>query len=235
MRGSRGRGGGAGAPAGSSLADVAAAAWTGAPGALAAFLSRVTLTDGLDADRLSAACAAGLAGDFTARPSWRVAGGNQRLALGLAGRLGAAIRLGCPVRAVEQDATGVRVLTGQGDVHGDAAVIAVPMAVLRSLPFTPAPPAAQAAAWQRSGLAHNAKLHVPLLGPAQASAVQSVPGRYWTWTATDESGRCSPYCTVSAARLTHSPRWASRPGQGPGRPRRPRSGQNSGSTSPALS
>ena len=181
----------AGAPAGSSLAEVAGAAWTGAPGTLAAFLSRVTVTDGLDADRLSAACAAGLAGDFTARPSWRVSGGNQRLALGLAW-LGTAVRLGCQVRAVGQDAAGVRVLTSDGEVHGDAAVIAVPMAVLRSLPFAPALPAAQPAAWQRSGLAHNAKLHVPLLAPAPASAVQSVPGRFWTWTATDDSGQVQP-------------------------------------------
>ena len=182
----------AGAPAGSSLAEVAGRAWAGPPGALAAFLSRVTVTDGLDAGRLSAACAVGLAGDFAARPSWRVAGGNQRLALGLADRLGAAVRLGCPVRAVEQDAGGVRVLISGGEVHGDAAVVAVPMAVLRSLPFAPAPPAAQLAAWRRSGLAHNAKLHVPLLAPAQASAVQSVPGRFWTWTATDDSGQVQP-------------------------------------------
>jgi monoamine oxidase len=174
-----------------SLARVARA-WTGSPAAVAAYLSRVTVTDGTAAGRLSARCAAGLAGDFTARPTWRVAGGNQRLADGLAERLGPAVRLGCPVRAVEHDAAGVRLRTGDGAVHGDAAVIAVPMAVLRSLPFAPALPAAQAAAWQRSGLAHNAKLHVPLLAPARASAVQSVPGRFWTWTATDGSGQVQP-------------------------------------------
>lgn len=176
------------APPGTSLAQVAKA-WTGPPGVVEAFLSRVTVTDGLGADRLSAACASGLAGDFTARPSWRVAGGNQRLALGLAGRLGTAVRLGCPVRAVEQDAHGVRLLTGEGEVRGDAAVIAVPMAVLRTLAFSPALPAARVAAWQRSGLGHNAKLHIPLLAPAPPSAVQSVPGRFWTWTATDGSGQ----------------------------------------------
>jgi monoamine oxidase len=179
------------APGGTSLAEVARA-WTGAPAAAEAYLSRVTVTDGLDADQLSAACVAGLAADFTPRPSWRITGGNQRLAVGLAGRLGPAVRLGCPVLAVEQDARGVRLLTEDGPVHGDAAVIAVPMAVLRSLPFTPALPAAQVAAWHRSGLGHNAKLHVPLLAPAPASAVQSVAGRFWTWTATDGSGQVQP-------------------------------------------
>jgi monoamine oxidase len=47
-------------------------------------------------------------------------------------------------------------------------------------------------AWRRAGLAHNAKLHVPLTRPAAASAVQSVPDRYWTWTATDGSGQVQP-------------------------------------------
>jgi NAD(P)-binding Rossmann-like domain len=36
-------------------------------------------------------------------------------------------------------------------------------------------------AWQRAGLAHNAKLHLPLTRPAVASAVQSVPDRFWRY------------------------------------------------------
>ncbi len=80
------------APPGRSLAE-AAAAWAGSgvagsPAALAAFVSRVTVTNGVGAEFLSAASVAGLASDFTRRPSWRVAGGNQRLAAGLASRLG---------------------------------------------------------------------------------------------------------------------------------------------------
>jgi monoamine oxidase len=84
------------------------------------------------------------------------------------------------------------VLTDQGAVTGDAAVVTVPMAVLRRLPFSPALPGELTDAWRRAGLGHNAKLHVPLTSPAAASAVQSVPGRFWTWTATDGSGEVQP-------------------------------------------
>jgi monoamine oxidase len=56
--------------------------------------------------------------------------------------------------------------------------------------------ASLAPAWRqaclRAGLAHNAKLHVPLTRPAEASAVQDVPERFWTWTATDASGQVQP-------------------------------------------
>ena len=78
------------------------------------------------------------------------------------------------------------------EVVADATILAVPMAVLRDLPFSPALPEYLCSAWQRAGIAHNAKLHLPLTAPAPASAVQSVPGRYWTWTATDGSGQVQP-------------------------------------------
>jgi len=74
----------------------------------------------------------------------------------------------------------------------DAVIVAVPMAVLRALPFAPQLPRRYLSAWRRAGLAHNAKLHVPLTRPAAASAVQSVPDRFWTWTGTDGSGQVQP-------------------------------------------
>jgi monoamine oxidase len=66
------------------------------------------------------------------------------------------------------------------------------MAVLRVLPFSPPVPGRYLSAWRRAGLAHNAKLHVPLARPAAASAVQSVPDRFWTWTAADRTGQVQP-------------------------------------------
>ncbi|HEY2078633.1 MAG TPA: NAD(P)/FAD-dependent oxidoreductase [Streptosporangiaceae bacterium] len=181
----------AAAPPGTSLAEVAAG-WAGAPAALAAYLSRMETTEGVSAGRLSAAVARDATAGFSRRPSWRVAGGNQQVATGLAARLGPAVRLASPVRAVRHDHRGVYLATAAGTVTGDAAVIAVPMAVLRQLPIAPPVPDRQRAAWQRSGLAHNAKLHMPLNRPAEASAVQSVPGRFWTWTAADTSGQVQP-------------------------------------------
>jgi monoamine oxidase len=147
---------------------------------------------GVVATALAAAAVADVAGGFERRPSWRVAGGNQRLAGGLAGRLPAPVRLRSPVRSVEHDQYGVRVLTDDGEVHGDAVIVAVPMAVLRVLRFSPPVPRTYRSAWQRAGLAHNAKLHVPLARPGAASAVQSVPERFWTWTATDRTGQVQP-------------------------------------------
>jgi len=110
----------------------------------------------------------------------------------LAGRLGTSVRLRSAVRSVEHDQDGVRVLTDDGEVTGDAVILAVPMAVLRALPFSPEVPRTYRSAWQRAGLAHNAKLHMPLTRPAAASAVQSVPDRFWTWTAADGSGQIQP-------------------------------------------
>jgi monoamine oxidase len=180
---------------GASLAEVVSC-WDGEPAALAAYLSRTEVTNGVGADVLVAAAAADVTAGFDGRPCWRVAGGNQQLARRLAGRLGPAVRLRSPVRSVEHDAEGVRVRVGggevTGEVTGDAVIVAVPMAVLRRMPFSPQLPDRRLGAWRRSGLAHNAKLHVPLTRAAAASAVQSVPGRFWTWTATDATGQVQP-------------------------------------------
>ena len=203
---------------GVSLAE-AAAGWDGPAAALAAYLSRVEITDGVIADVLAAAAISDVTTGFTRRPSWRVAGGNQRLAEGLAARLGSAVRLRTPALVVEHDHEGARVPTSDGAVTGDAAIIAAPMAVLRELPFSPPAPGLLRQAWRRAGLGHNAKLHVPLTRPAAASAVQSVPDRYWTWTATDGSGQVQPVlhafagteAGLAALAVAEGPaRWASR-------------------------
>ena len=177
---------------GTSLAEVASSSWPGSPAALAAYVSRVEVTNGLAAAALAAAVATDATTGFARRPCWRVAGGNQLVARGLAERLGTSVWLRTPVRAAGQDEDGVRVRTDDGEVRGDVAILAVPMAVLRLLPMDPPVPDRQRAAWQRAGLAHNAKLHLPLRTPAGAGAVQSVPDRFWTWTATDGSGEVQP-------------------------------------------
>jgi monoamine oxidase len=176
---------------GTSLAEVVAG-WRGSPAALAAYVSRIEVTHGVAARDLAAAAVTDVTAGFAWRPCWRVAGGNQQVARHLAGRLGTSVRLRSAVRSVEHDRDGVRVLTDDGEVTGDAAILAVPMAVLRVLPFSPEVPRTYRLAWQLAGLAHNAKLHFPLTRPAAASAVQSVPDRFWTWTATDGSSQVQP-------------------------------------------
>ena len=160
--------------------------------ALAAYVSRMCVTHGVPADELAAIGVADETGLFVRKPSWRVVGGNQQVAIQLAAQLGDAVRLRTPVRAVHHADDGVRVLTESGEVAADAVVVAVPMVVLRGLDFSPALPAETTAAWGRAGVGHNAKLHLPLNQPAAASAVQSVSGRFWTWTATDATGEVQP-------------------------------------------
>ena len=180
----------AGAAPGTSLAELVAG-WERSP-ALAAYLSRVEATNGVRAGVLAAAAVSDVTAGVGPRPSWRVAGGNQRVARGLAARLGAAVRLNRPVRSIEHDRGGVRVLTDDGAAAGDAVIVAVPLAVLRRLLVTPPVPGPVRRAWQRAGLAHNAKLHLPLTRRAAPSAVQSVPGKFWTWTAADATGQVQP-------------------------------------------
>ncbi len=160
--------------------------------ARAAVTSRLAVTNGVSADVLTATALEDVTTSFDARPTWRVAGGNQLVATGLANRLGSALWLASPVRRIEHNETGVRVLTSAGEVSGDAVIVAVPLAVLRELTFSPELPANRRAAWHRAGIGHNAKLHVPLRWPAKPSAVQSVPGAFWCWTATDASGHVQP-------------------------------------------
>ncbi len=180
----------AGAAPGTSLAQVVAG-WPASP-ALAEYLSRVEVTNGVSASVLAAAAVSDVTAGFGPRPCSRVPGGNQRLARELASRLGSSVRRSSPARSIQQDHAGVRVLTDAGAAAGDAAIVAVPLAVLRRLPFSPPVPDACQRAWRRAGLAHNAKLHVPLTRPAAPSAVQSVPGKFWTWTAADATGQVQP-------------------------------------------
>jgi monoamine oxidase len=208
---------------GTSLADLITQDLPGLaadkPAAIDAYISRVTATHGVDARILAAESLADVTSSYDSRPTWRVEGGNQRLATGLAARLGGNVHLSTPVRAIEHGTAGVRVLTDHGEVTGDAAIVAVPMAVLRTLRIDPPLPATYLAAWRRAGLARNAKLHLPLTAPAQPSAVLSVPGKFWTWTATDGGGQVQPVLHafggtadgLAALAVSHGPQtWADR-------------------------
>jgi monoamine oxidase len=169
----------------------------GDPGAAEAVLARIEVSAGDSADQVAAGALAGIAhlGD---EPCPSVAGGNQGLALGLARELGGAVKLGTPALRVAWDGGGVRVAVPDGDVHGDACVVAVPASVAGRIFFDPPLPDPVAGALGGVRYGHAAKLFVPLRGAAAPSAVLSVPERYWTWTANGAAGEPQPVVSAFA-------------------------------------
>lgn len=158
---------------------------------------------------------------FEPKPSWRVAGGNQRLATRLAEKLGASVHYGTLVKRVESLPGGdVRVTATDGAGVFDAVVVALPLAIIRdvdaiSLPSTRHREQALSGVVQ----GHAAKLHMPLSIVPAPSAIMSVRDRYWTWTAVDESGAVAPVLhgfmgsieAIESAGLRESPdEWAQR-------------------------
>jgi len=168
-------------------------------GAREAILARVEISCANTADRVSAADLGGVA-HIDDEPSPGIAGGNQRLALALAGELRGAVHLASPVRAIEWGGPGggVRIATADGAVEADVAVIAVPASVLGGISFDPPLPDPLRGALGLVEYGQAAKLFVPLRTPAPPRAVMSVPDRYWTWTATGEGDEPQPVVSAFA-------------------------------------
>jgi monoamine oxidase len=154
---------------GPSVAEVVASADL-SPAAAEAVLARVEISAALGADRLSAEVLEHAAA-FEPLPSHRIAGGNQQLAEAMAERLGERVRLGVEVRSLDE-------------LHAGHVILAVPLPALARFEL----PDWKRAALDRAEMGHAAKLHVPLSRPAATSAVMSVPGRYWCWTAAGAEG-----------------------------------------------
>jgi monoamine oxidase len=152
-----------------------------------ALLARVEISSASPAADVAARDLAGIA-HVDDEPAPSVAGGNQRLALGLTERLGDAVQLASPVERIEWRDDGVRVSAGKAELDADACIVAVPASVLGRIRFEPALPESHAGAFAAVRYGHAAKLFVPLAAPAPPSAVMSVPERYWTWTARGAGG-----------------------------------------------
>jgi monoamine oxidase len=135
-------------------------------------ISTAAAAEDVGADELTGVAA------FSDAPSAGVAGGNQGIAHALAARLGDRVHLRSPVTRI---AWGDGVWVGQ--VEADAVVVAVPAPLVREIRFDPPLPDPLRAAVERVRYGHAAKLFVPLRERPPASAVLSVPERYWTWTA----------------------------------------------------
>jgi monoamine oxidase len=157
-----------------------------------AVASRCSISAGWPAEDLAASALADTAAALMPLPSYRVAGGNQQLADRIAARLKNAIRFGSPVERVTRRDRDVVVRSQGSELVVDAAILAVPLPVLRDLRFEPALPDWKTSALEQIAAGHGAKLHVPLLGGIPTSAVLSVPDRFWSWTATDVSGVVPP-------------------------------------------
>jgi monoamine oxidase len=183
------------AEGGEEVARLSAADFLGGldidPAAREAILSRCELSAANTADRVTAAALAHLAevGE-DACPS--VAGGNQRLALALAAELGPAVRLRAPVDRIAWREGEVTVSAAGAEVDAEVCVVAAPASVLSHIAFEPALPEAIATAIGGVAYGHAAKLFVALRAVPAPSAVLSVPGRYWTWTAGGAGGRVQP-------------------------------------------
>jgi monoamine oxidase len=157
------------------------------PGAREAIQSRLEVSSATTADRVDAAVLDGLAahGDD---PSPSIAFGNQRIALALAAKLGAAVSLSSPIGRVVWDDAGVRVSAGGSEIEAERLVLAVPASAVDRIAFEPRLPEPLRAAYAAVEYGHAAKLFVPVAEPAGPSAVLSVPERYWCWTATGDAG-----------------------------------------------
>jgi monoamine oxidase len=154
---------------------------------------RIEISTAVDAADVTASALNHVA-SFTPQPSYRLAGGNQSLAKALAERLGSAIRLRMPVSRVDVlPEGGVGVTTVEGTERYDAVIIALPLGVLRQGGAVDSPTSESRERALRGVVqGHAVKLHAPLRSVPPTSAIMSVTGRYWTWTAIDASGEVAP-------------------------------------------
>jgi monoamine oxidase len=151
-------------------------------GARAAIAARLAVSTGYELEDQEASTLAEGAAGFGDFPSHGVTGGNDRIALALAARLGAALRMSTPVSRVAWTEDGVVVRAAADETAADACVIATPAPHALEIEWDPPLPA-----WKREALAavrygQAAKLFLPLASPVPPSQTLSVPLRFWTWT-----------------------------------------------------
>ncbi|WP_336662781.1 flavin monoamine oxidase family protein [Leucobacter sp. USHLN154] len=119
----------------------------------------------------------------------RLVGGNQSLSIEIARRMGDRVRLEHPISALDQSATGVQVTLTDGRViDADAAVLAVPLPVLRELSLGFALPDAQQRAIDHRFMAVAAKLGVPTSRAGTDNALQNPYHTWWSWRSLSSDG-----------------------------------------------
>ena len=167
------------------------------PDVAEAVRARIEVSCAWNADDL-AASVVGHVASFESAPSHRVDGGNQGLALRLADLLGDRVRTSAAVTKVEHSAGGALISSANGVKLYDAAILTVPLPLLRDLEIVPPLPLDRREALLRMTMGHAAKAHLALRGAAVTSAVLSVPDRFWCWTATGANGVVVPVLNAFA-------------------------------------
>jgi monoamine oxidase len=151
-------------------------------GAREAVAARLAVSSGYQLEDQDASALAEGAAGFGDFPSHGIVGGNDRIALALADRLGSSLRTSTAVTRVVWSAAGVTVRAGGDEVVAAACIVATPAPHALELEWDPPLPQ-----WKHEALAavrygQAAKLFLPLAGPAPPSQTLSVPLRFWTWT-----------------------------------------------------
>jgi monoamine oxidase len=162
------------------------------PGARAGVAARLAVSSAYELEDQDAATLDEGATGFGDFPSHGIAGGNDRLALALADRLGDAMHTSAAVSGVTWSAGGVVVRAGGTEVAADACVVATPAPHALELEWDPPLPG-----WKQEALAgvrygQAAKLFLELAAPAPPSQTLSVPLRFWTWTQRGADGESLP-------------------------------------------
>jgi phytoene dehydrogenase-like protein len=169
-----------------------------APEVADAIAARVEVSSAYPAEDLSASVLAETGAGFGRFDTFGIAGGNSKLAEALAAPLGPALLLGTPVERVAWDRRSVRIRGSGLELWADRAVVATPATVTAAIRFDPPLPARTARALAAVRYGQAAKLHVPLLAPAEPSAVLSVPARYWAYTQLGPDGSPAPFAAAFA-------------------------------------
>lgn len=168
------------------------------PAAAEVIAARVEVSSAYPAADLDATVLAETGASFGRFDTFGIEGGNSRLAQGLGAPLGPALLLGTPVDEIVWDRRSVSVSAGELEFWANAAVLATPAAATTALRFDPPLPEAKVRALADVRYGQAAKLHVPLLEPAEPSAVLSVPGRYWTYTQLGADGKPASFVAAFA-------------------------------------
>lgn len=166
--------------------------------------ARIEMSTAVRVDQVTAEETLEHVASFEPQPSWRIGGGNQSLPLAMAAALGHSIQLNSKIDAVEQHGERVMITVGGRQESFDYAVVALPFGVL----VDPTAVRIDIPAWKRDAMSrvvqgNAAKLQLALDEIPESSAVMSVSGRFWTWTANAQGVGVAPVLNCFGGEIGH--------------------------------